>query len=414
MYEELEYQREVKRIAEKFTEYLKKDNCPCSLIELYQVIEQWKSSKIEEVFDWGRRFENDVIQQTEDLIMLFEAVPLNEDTINSPKEYFVVKDFMQSFVFEEIYEMLETKGSEITFTELEESLADSIPKVFKHLIEVQKFNHDAFLNLIVDNKDRLYARYEGKNILIGFKDSDWSQKTMKNEIIQIFRKHDKNEFMLSSIVHRLLKNDNADTLPSPLTNTSIKEVIINNPSNFAFDEKNGLVKLKADVDSLKNYLTKGNSWNYERFSNFLAENKKNSMTSPAIVAIHFVGDEFPLVEAVEYVKIRPIIYLDYFASIKEGIEKFSDFTNKVNSEFLTILSSILPEDVDLKKWLENFISITIYYKNYDDYAFSLIPELINSFSPVLNLNNNPGNLFRITLEDKIAEYKNQLTAKVGM
>ncbi|MBK7867565.1 MAG: hypothetical protein IPJ75_11625 [Ignavibacteriales bacterium] len=61
-------------------------------------------------------------------------------------------------------------------------------------------------------------------------------------------------------------------------------------------------------------------------------------------------------------------------------------------------------DNDLDSWIESNLSATFILEDYD-YLKLNFDKLMQEYSPVLNLDKNPGNLFRGIIEEKIREYE---------
>ncbi len=134
---------------------------------------------------------------------------------------------------------------------------------------------------------------------------------------------------------------------------------------------------------------------------------------------------FLIEEAKEYIATRPIIYIGLTSQISKFFifdrNKFSfhsdtilvDFINKSDKskkesimeleELYRYLLSILGSWENVKNWLKENVVFSIY----EEAVKGLEPvyqKLIEKYSPIFNVNNNPGNLFAYTLEQKVQEF----------
>lgn len=146
----------------------------------------------------------------------------------------------------------------------------------------------------------------------------------------------------------------------------------------------------------------------------------------SILALHFVGKSFPLNSAVQYVNVRPIIYIGYTSKGDALRSLLSDDSSRSNVRKL--IGAIL-RDKELKKyeiinisdtefkfdlktewkitdWIKDNISVSLFRNVkdliepslYGHYSSQLKNEIIRELSPVLNLSNNPGNTYVFELK----------------
>lgn len=154
-------------------------------------------------------------------------------------------------------------------------------------------------------------------------------------------------------------------------------------------------------------------------------------TMPGIYAILFVGSHFPLIEAAEYVRIRPIIYIGKTEKSQRARDLKQHFSNNGTgrSTLRRSLGAILREQLNLKPKPRKFSSVmNIDYNNYrfdetgeekltawmyENLACSFYEmrdnssdieifenEVIKDRVPILNIKNNMGNLFGEIVSEK--------------
>jgi hypothetical protein len=151
-------------------------------------------------------------------------------------------------------------------------------------------------------------------------------------------------------------------------------------------------------------------------------------TDSGVYAIHFYGREFPLQYAVEYVKIRPIIYIGKTESSFSSRDFKTHFANGRTgvSTLRRSLGALLLVELNLKPiprgsgrtemdfrnykfvddgeerltaWMKSNLQLSVYPLNQERIA-KIENKLIKLAVPVLNLKDNYGNLFYRTIEEK--------------
>lgn len=125
---------------------------------------------------------------------------------------------------------------------------------------------------------------------------------------------------------------------------------------------------------------------------------------PGLLVFSFIGEDFPISEAREYVNLRPAVY---FAQVE-----YLEFSySKILKSFVSLIASISGSSIgDAYDWvLQNFaVSFVIEEPDFLKLNFD---KLMSNYSPILNLDRNPGNLFRGIIEEKIREYENEQRTK---
>ncbi|GJQ31248.1 MAG: hypothetical protein HBSAPP04_00870 [Ignavibacteriaceae bacterium] len=72
-------------------------------------------------------------------------------------------------------------------------------------------------------------------------------------------------------------------------------------------------------------------------------------------------------------------------------------------ELTKILKAFLG-DIDVWEWAKENLAVSFLVEDYD-YLKLNFDSLMQEYSPVFNLDRNPGNLFRGIIEEKIREYE---------
>lgn len=121
-----------------------------------------------------------------------------------------------------------------------------------------------------------------------------------------------------------------------------------------------------------------------------------------IVSVKFVGDDFPLEESKEYINLRKIIYINpepdiFIQNIQRPFQWFLP-------EFYENLNALIPDEKEFKKFIEENLAFSVIILPTKMYN-STFDFLIKEFSPILNLKDNPGNLFYYTISKKVEELK---------
>lgn len=194
----------------------------------------------------------------------------------------------------------------------------------------------------------------------------------------------------------------------------------------------GIAEPKLEYDDQELRTTNGN---IESVINHLNRNAKPFSKieyfakQPGIYAIFFYGDKFPLEEAVEYLKIRPIIYIGKTESSSYERDFKQHFTSGQTgrSTLRRSFGALLKEQLNLKPiprnisensdrryrnykfdsegeirltdWMKSNLGLSFYPMERDiEQIKTLEKELINKLVPVLNLKDNYGNIFYSLVE----------------
>lgn len=341
--------------------------------------------------------------------------------IGNKDRYYFLKELLETFWLNEIEIVLEDLKAEVTLIELKKKLSESflifyglkhkssdsseddsyfqtdvgIAYDFSNLIEFLSRYTDKFYI----KKDSVYAKND--MIRIGLK--RWldigifsePREIIKNEIVfKIFKKLNKTILQLENITFRLNRLPLNPGIPKPFSMELVEEIISEDQDRFEIDKSNGLVKLVDDLDYISKVLIK---------NQYLLKEFNTNYQSSGFLALIFVGKDFPLKEASDYVATRPIIYLKSVNNLSIEFSKLPDDEGFLINEFIEYLRAILPDQIIIKDWIKE--NLTFSFLKYDkDEIKKLHNPLIEKLSPILNVNNNPGNLFQYTLKSKLEEY----------
>jgi hypothetical protein len=233
-----------------------------------------------------------------------------------------------------------------------------------------------------------------------------AKKIIKNAVISVLREPSSPPLTLDQLTHRINRKDIKAGIPKPFDKQIIQEIISADKDRFHVDNNSGIIKLSDDLEYIAKYFKE----NQQLLQNFDGEKE-----SEGIIAIIYIGKDFPLQEAKEYVYTRPIIYLyvtgnlaleSFGDDINISLEEDFSFTERLifNTEFGDYLRAIIPSNLAVKEWLQANVSVSFYEESYDELRL-MLPKLLEKFSPVLNVDQNPGNLFQYTLNNKLELYK---------
>lgn len=184
----------------------------------------------------------------------------------------------------------------------------------------------------------------------------------------------------------------------PVTKKELRE-IFENEEYFHYDKDNDSVKMLSFseiVEKIKNHFEQS----YSNFS--ISESEYNKK---GILALKFTGNEFPLPEAIDYINVRPIIFVynvDSQTKIDNILLLDKEISDKENND-IKYLKSLFNNDEEYKKWLEKNTSVS-FYEAPEEIVKHIYPKLVADLSPIFNIQHNPGNLFQYTLKSKLEEY----------
>lgn len=163
--------------------------------------------------------------------------------------------------------------------------------------------------------------------------------------------------------------------------------------------QNNYITLTEDIEFFKEY--------FYNINNILTIEElisiySNRTSSEGIFALIFTGKKFPIKKMDEYIKLRPIIGIDLTHSVAQV---FNEELKTEDYEIIENLYAILSDiDVDVADWLRENTKVSFYEEEVEGLKI-ILPRIIQSFSPILNLKYNPGNLFRYTIQEKLNKYR---------
>jgi len=246
---------------------------------------------------------------------------------------------------------------------------------------------------ILDSDDRFIISHKssfelGKNNLVALK--SWEEKLYKSK-----------RFVLDTI--NILASNSGITLKKLLFKLNL--------SNYDY----GLVKPYTTNTFIKVMQFEGNLFHInddkieirslnERIEDALKQKKKISHFRvgehvSGLLILSYIGNNFPIAEAKEYVELRPMIFFLPIFSIslgfREALQQFEILIRKI--------FDLNYQNID--DWMNENLAVSFVIEDYD-YLKLNFDKLMQEYSPVLNLEKNPGNLFRGIIEEKLREYEN--------
>lgn len=280
------------------------------------------------------------------------------------------------------------------------------------------------------------------------------QKTLlKNAIIDILKENQ--SLKLSLLVHKLNSSSLDFEIEKPISEQKIKEILLNDNFTFSlktdnfsddpiieFNETGYFSSLiKENLIDIHSVYQKGKPQKAEKsvVGELFAIAYNNTFAKPrsGVFSAIYTGEQFPLIEAEEYVKVRNIIYISATEDLSKTISNILEYDRFNEEEFLINLYSILSStlislDIKENQKQENYVYInkddqdyskkpeSIYkdwIKNNIKFSFIAMPSqeaitfvkrFINAYSPVLNIENNLGNLFTTLILEKKKEFLRKL------
>lgn len=144
----------------------------------------------------------------------------------------------------------------------------------------------------------------------------------------------------------------------------------------------------------------------------LKRNESNPESSASfgnkLIAVKFIGENFPLAEAEDFVKRRPYIWInmfEYSQDKKDETPSVITLSSLAGSELDELLMAILPESTEVERWKNENLVISIIEESDIPYDLDeAIKRLFEKLKPVLNLDNE-SNFFNFTLSAKLEELK---------
>jgi len=263
--------------------------------------------------------------------------------------------------------------------------------------------HHYFADLIKKYENKFYVTAEeGFYIIKTINQADIlrQEKIIIDGVFSSLKSNKK--IKLSELIFELNLNSEIDF--RPINSERILKIINQYSNDFNFDSQTKIIFLKSDeeiLEAMKNYFEEKT----ETITSFIEKGAE-----PGILAVIFSGKNFPLEEAANYINTRPIILLDNI-TYNNDLKVYFNLNNKrvedTNANDLKYLKALLPKDTDYNNWL-NENCIVSFFPISKERIQTLMPKVIKHFSPVLNLNRNPNNLFEFTIKQKVEEYLKNL------
>lgn len=381
---------------------------------LYEIVHKF-SSEPEEEFEIVP--DQEFGQRHHVPIYIWDKTGLNSHTKRKAPYYFH-PEMLEKFWLNEIRYILKKKNDEVDIETMIDELGRQVVNYYGLLDPLgTSFDitsdaglgdeKEAKLLSFLKKHDDLFYVHTGKaglfkkSLFVGlveWKDKvlEEDRKIIRNEMIKVLRINKTKTLSLKDLTY-IINRTQLDTLISkPFDVKLIKTIVHENLGRVIYDKSNETISLSDDLDYITNYFKEIR----QPYSNI-----EVSEGPSGLLAYVFIGNEFPLREAVEYVKTRPIIFID---EIHQGIDVILFGTSKNSRsdyEFREYLKAVMDtsDDEKIDIWLSENVTLS-YYKEGSDQVKLLAPKIIEKFSPVFNVDKNPGNLFQYTLKTKLDKY----------
>jgi len=193
-----------------------------------------------------------------------------------------------------------------------------------------------------------------------------------------------------------------NALQAPVTSADIRKLTRSNDSALS-----DYLFSKIELDLLAPVEDKFKYNNTQNIFSFLAKyfNNTTDVNINLILAVHFIGDSFPLPEARGYLKIRPVIRFEKISISKMTLPLQGSIFGVLLSQMTDYLKAFMPKNVDVEEWCVENLSITWFEDKETIIPIDTIYQyLIEKHSPILNIDDNPGNLLYYTINEKIQTY----------
>ncbi len=322
---------------------------------------------------------------------------VNTSTDDFSQLIFCTKEFFIELATDLIVNILESYPDKyITIMRLEQRLRINL-QIYLGLTnrKLVQFPHDLVKTLIENSPSKF--RLKSKSSLDDIQDYEVSLGSAPtessrpilflNHLISLYRKSENKD--IKKLLLKLNLNGTDYGIIKPYTIATITKLSAEFPEMFKID---GLQITMSPLISRIDSSIK-NRYNIDSFP------FKNERLSGLLI-FSFVGNHFPIKEAEEYVTLRKYVRFAMISNLR------TDYANIINSEkswFFNVLKAFLG-DIDILEWANENLAVSFVIEDYD-YLKLNFDKLMQEYSPVLNLEKNPGNLFRGIIEEKIREYE---------
>jgi hypothetical protein len=256
---------------------------------------------------------------------------------------------------------------------------------------VTGFSNDDLWRVIVERSSKFLLSSESK-----FDERDKYRVTLSCEkplqnnnqrlLLQIQKiLHSNKEISITRLLVKVNLSSFDFGIPKPLSLEYLRKFI----------ESSNHLSINGDILTIKSLSSR---LNYATtIKNNIADFDK-SLNLPGLLIFSFNGKTFPIKEATEYINLRPIVFISITKNLTDGVIEFS---NSDASEMIKNLKGFLGV-TDIYQWIGENLAVSFIIEDYD-YLKLNFDKLMQEYSPVLNLDKNPGNLFRGIIEEKIRE-----------
>lgn len=313
------------------------------------------------------------------------------------------KDYFEDFLVLELQFLLEEKNREQNIKRIEEELSNSFNNFYriKNPLLLKNSHFKTFLQqfgeiypIINKYPDKFYLKKD--TFYSNEKDKEsvglclWEEtaetvalKMIREELYCYLYSSSNPEIDLKKATHFINRSKTNYGVPRPILIDFVLTAV--KSKNKMIEVDGDLIKIKQDyLDEIIFDL---------RSENTLWELSKSSFIPQGIVAIRFTGEDFPITEAKEYVKVRDIIALG-----RKNYEYPQTLLNYIirNTELFQIISRHFSKKEEAIEWLTNNTRCHIIGMSFK-LIETIFPMLIKKVNPVLNVKDNPDNIFYSTI-----------------
>lgn len=249
---------------------------------------------------------------------------------------------------------------------------------------VIKFSSD--FQIIIDNKFAPISK--SKVILSSGLRLINNQINLHTSLVKAFNGLKTKSLSLDKLCLVLTMDKNFSAIPKPVRAHELEPLLNEFPR---FEVIESMVTMLS-VAELLSKLTSDQFYDINNIPNFAL--------GEGLLIVKFIGENFPLEQASEYVELRSIVYMTIESDF--SAEKLLD-VRKNYPELSEVLWALI-KDTEIQSWINENLRFGFIHDDLESLKL-IFDSLIRDFSPIFNIKKNPGNLFRqiiIELRNKAA------------
>lgn len=342
-------------------------------------------------------------------------IVLNQVIIN-------IAQFWQ-YLYGVIVKLFETESDKVSLSQIKDFVREDIPLVYSDLPNFSAEISDQSYFDSLESICLIYSAGDHKLVLVNnttlynirkiLDDNNVYLKIIKKKEIslekackRIFLRNHKSQYSLESLLWELDRvQENIIGLTKPTSENTHKIIsALQSIQDFSYSIKDRSVVLQ----NLKFKEV------YDRLSDIkLAVVKEQSVEYSAesytgLVSLIFVGNEFIVKNAIEYVKIRPLVYIRYTSDINKLKQELLQPDESQWAEIHSIIYAFLYNDPSkelskyeiVSEWIKSNLTISTYVCSEEE-GNKLVEEIMWAYPPVLNYSDNPDNIVKVTIETQL-------------